>query len=113
MKGRTQASPSELPPYVWVTALKQANHSIRLWLKAIPKSYGSETAIAPLGQVTGCCEPTLTAMDLGQYTPTDDLAPQLCHSFTFFCKHILLQLDLNKVINAAPQGLCFPSAGYI
>lgn len=49
-------------------------------------------------------------MDPSQYTPREDLVPQLCHSFTFFSKHILLQLGLNKIINAAPQGLCFPSA---
>lgn len=68
------------------------------------------TAVAPLGQDTGCCEPTVTAMDPSQYTPRKDLVPQLCHSFTFFSKHILLQLGLNRIINAAPQGLHFPSA---
>lgn len=68
------------------------------------------TAVAPLGQDTGCCEPTVTAMDPSQYTPRKDLVPQLCHSFTFFSKHILLQLSLNRIINAAPKGLHFPSA---
>lgn len=53
------------------------------------------------------------ATDVGQCTPTDNLALQLCHSYTYFSKHIFLQLVLNGVQRAAPQGLCFPSAGNV
>lgn len=50
---------------------EKENHSIRLQFKAIPKSQDPKTATAPPSQVTGCWEPTVTAMEPGQRTPTD------------------------------------------